>query len=693
MWEQYNEIIPFICVGSGVIDRVADHVVSEGYRNILVVCDPNTKRVAGERVIGLLKNAGLTVTECFFADDEPIPDERSIGILTAAYSSDTDLIMAVGSGTINDICTFVGARVGCPSVVVGTAPSMDGYASLGSAMLIDGLKVTPPTQCPVAIFCDIDILVDAPMLLTAAGLGDMLGKFTALADWRLANLLVGEPMPEDIRQIIVSALDKIVKGAPYLPDRDKAVIQSVTEGLILSGIAMSLYGDSRPASGTEHHLAHFWEMRMLAEGKIPALHGIKVGLATVVGLVMWKELADQYSEADGFLKNDDRSGLPVCSEGCSAGCSDADKYVSEIRRLYGPSAEGILQTVNPNLSLEHLNAHFREIIDIAKSVPSPEEIGAMLAAVGAPVRPAQIELDADTLRDSIIYGRDRKKIYTILQLLGDLGCLDDYSKRVSKHFANKALSDVKCYILDMDGTIYLGDKVFDYSGRFLEALNNAGKDHIFYTNNSSRNATMYLEKLNRMSIPCSPDKLLMSTHVLLDHLVRNSGSRVYIAGTQALRDDFKNAGYTVTDENPDFVVLGFDTDMNYERLTKFCDFVRTGLPYYGVHTDYNCPVEGGFIPDCGSLAAAVTAATGVTPEFFGKPSRRTLDYIIKKTGYREEELCFVGDRLYTDIAIATGTKAKSVLVLSGETKREDISVSAFVPDLIVNDLEELMRNI
>ena len=196
-----------------------------------------------------------------------------------------------------------------------------------------------------------------------------------------------------------------------------------------------------------------------------------------------------------------------------------------------------------------------------------------------------------------------------------------------------------------------------------------------------------------MGIAVTPDKLMMSTHVLLGHLSDNpdvQGKKVFVSGTKALRDDFTNAGYTQTDKDPDFVVLGFDTDMDYKRLVKLCDFIRSGLPYYGVHIDYNCPVEGGFIPDCGSLAAAVTASTGVSPEFFGKPSRHTLDYIIKKTGYREDQLCFIGDRLYTDVAIASGTQARSVLVLSGETTHNDLHGSMFVPDIIVKDLTELM---
>jgi glycerol-1-phosphate dehydrogenase [NAD(P)+] len=325
-------------------------------------------------------------------------------------------------------------------------------------------------------------------------------------------------------------------------------------------------------------------------------------------------------------------------------------------------------------------------------LPSPEDVAAMLASVDAPTRPSEINISEDILIDSIIYARDRKKIYTVMQLLGDLGCLRDFADRVNSFFATKALSGIKCFVLDMDGTIYLGDKLFPYTLEFLSCLKKSGKDYIFYTNNSSQNSAYYISKLHKMGIPVSADKLYMSTHVLLEYLKRTertTGKSVFVAGTRALKDDFEAAGYILTEDDPDFVVLGFDTDMDYKRLTKLCDFVRAGLPYFGVHTDYNCPVEGGFIPDCGSLAAAVTAATGITPEFYGKPSRHTLDYIIGKTGYKEHELCFIGDRLYTDIAIAADTSARSVLVLSGETKRNSLVGSRYVPDLIVKDLTEL----
>ncbi|MCL2628805.1 MAG: iron-containing alcohol dehydrogenase [Oscillospiraceae bacterium] len=677
MWDKYKHIIPHISVGTGVINTVADWVLSCGYKNILVVCDPNTHRVAGEFVIAALRNAEITVSECRFIENEPLPDEYSVGFVLSSYTPDVDLIMGVGSGTINDICTYIGAQVGCPSAIVGTAPSMDGYASLGSAMLFGGIKVTPMTQCPVAIFCDIDILAAAPMNMIAAGLGDMLGKITALADWRLSHILTCEDIPQAILDIMETALERIIAGAPYAAGREPAVIQSITEGLILSGIAMALYGDSRPASGTEHHLAHFWEMRLLEQGKIPALHGIKVGLGTVIGLVMWKNLV---------------SGLPRRKQSLLLAMT-AD-YENDIRRLYGRSADEILQTQNPNLDAEHIKKHWIQIETLAKSLPSPEDVAAMLSLSGERVCPSEIDLDADMLRDSIIYARDRKRTYTVLQLLGDLGLLENYAGRVQEYFTKNALAGARCFVLDMDGTIYLGEKLFPFTLDFLQHLKEKGMDYIFYTNNSSQNAVHYIEKLQRMGISIPKEKLLMSTHVLLDYLTHTNHTpdkaRVYIAGTKALVQDFTDAGYTITDEKPDFVVLGFDTDMDFGRLTRLCDFIRNGVPAYGVNMDYNCPVEGGFIPDCGSLAAAVKTSTGKTLEFFGKPSRFTLDYIIAKTGYREEELCFIGDRLYTDIAITRGTKARSVLVLSGETKTPDLASSEYVPDVVAEDLSKLI---
>ena len=195
------------------------------------------------------------------------------------------------------------------------------------------------------------------------------------------------------------------------------------------------------------------------------------------------------------------------------------------------------------------------------------------------------------------------------------------------------LRQVRMFVLDMDGTIYLGESLFPFTKGFLRRVEETGRDFCFFTNNSSKNREAYLEKLARMGISLPPEKMLISNGA--------------------------------------------------------CDLIRAGRPVYGVNPDWNCPTENGFLPDCGSIAALITASTGVSPEFFGKPSRHTLEYLLAKTGCREEELAIVGDRLYTDIQIAQGTKVTSILVLSGETQPEDLKTSESQPDLVCRDLEEL----
>ena len=252
------------------------------------------------------------------------------------------------------------------------------------------------------------------------------------------------------------------------------------------------------------------------------------------------------------------------------------------------------------------------------------------------------------------------------------------------------LQKIRCFVLDMDGTIYLGNRLFPYTPAFLQAVTASGRDYCYFTNNSSKNARTYLEKLSAMGIPVPPEKMLVSNGVLLRWLGQNRpGISVYVVGTPALEADFRRAGVPLNDQNPDAVVLGFDTTLTYEKLETACRFIRQGSTFYGVNPDWNCPTENGFLPDCGSIAALITASTGVSPEFFGKPSRHTLEYLLAETGCREEELAIVGDRLYTDIQTAQGTGVTSILVFSGETQPEDLKTSAVQPDLTCQDLGEL----
>ena len=253
------------------------------------------------------------------------------------------------------------------------------------------------------------------------------------------------------------------------------------------------------------------------------------------------------------------------------------------------------------------------------------------------------------------------------------------------------LHKIKMFVLDMDGTIYLGDRLFPFTKGFLERVRQKGGDFCFFTNNSSKNREAYLQKLSSMGIHIPPEKMLISNDVILRWLQKHHpGESCYVVGTPALREDFAQAGIPQQKE-ADYVVLGFDTTLTYEKLCIACDLVRAGKPIYGVNPDLNCPVEGGFIPDCGSMAALIKASTGVQCEFFGKPSPHTLDYMLSQTGCKPEEMAVVGDRLYTDIAVAAGTAVSSILVMSGETTPEILSQSKVQPDFVFADLGQLAQ--
>lgn len=250
-------------------------------------------------------------------------------------------------------------------------------------------------------------------------------------------------------------------------------------------------------------------------------------------------------------------------------------------------------------------------------------------------------------------------------------------------------SQIKCFVLDMDGTIYLGDRLFDCTIPFLQRVLDTGRRFVFYTNNSSKSIENYLTKLHKMGIDVQRANMLSSVDVIIQYLNRHhAGQSVFLIGTRALEKQFRDAGIRLS-EKADLVVLGFDTELEYAKLVTGCDLIRAGRPFYAINPDFNCPVEGGFIPDCGSMARLITASTGAEPEYFGKPTRHTLDFLLEKTGCAPHELAVIGDRLYTDIALTQNTPVRSVLVLSGEATLSELADSPFVPDDVMADLGEL----
>lgn len=253
---------------------------------------------------------------------------------------------------------------------------------------------------------------------------------------------------------------------------------------------------------------------------------------------------------------------------------------------------------------------------------------------------------------------------------------------------NEPLLNVRCFLLDMDGTFNLGDQIIDGSLRFIETLNDLGIDYLFLTNNSSKHRVQYAEKITRLGLPISEEKVFTSGEATALYLQQEHfGSSVYVVGTPALEEEFRQHRFQLEENNPQCIVLGFDTTLTYRKLWKLCDFVRAGLPYIATHPDFNCPTETGFMPDIGAMIAFVHASTGRKPDLVvGKPNRMIVDAVAQKLGLKIEEMAMVGDRLYTDIALGQTSGITTCLVLSGESHPEDLKDSPHQPTYTFDDL-------
>lgn len=311
--------IQAIRVGSGVIQELPGILRDLDASHIFLVADNYTYEAAGRQVEQLLDQAGLAYHKRVFQTETPlVPNEYALGSVLAAMTSQDDMLLAVGSGTLNDVTKYVSARTGVPYVIAATAPSMDGYASTVAPTILDGFKTTLPAVYPAAIVADVDILKDAPMPMLTAGFGDIIGKFTSLADWRLSHQLNGEYYCPEVAGVIEAAVETCAANAQALAQREPQAIQAVTEALILSGLAMGMVGVSRPASGAEHQMAHYWEMDALRRGEEHPLHGNAVGVGTVLAASLY-EMAAEYLP-QGFAAPD-KGQILACLQAAGS-CAD-----------------------------------------------------------------------------------------------------------------------------------------------------------------------------------------------------------------------------------------------------------------------------------------------------------------------------------------------------------------------------------
>lgn len=252
------------------------------------------------------------------------------------------------------------------------------------------------------------------------------------------------------------------------------------------------------------------------------------------------------------------------------------------------------------------------------------------------------------------------------------------------------LKQAELFVLDMDGTFYLGEGILPGALDFLKAVEKAGKRYLFFTNNSSKSPERYIEKLAGMGCRISRDQIMTSGDVTIRYLNEYyPGKRVYLMGTPALEESFLEGGIRLVQEDAQVVVVAFDMTLTYEKLERACTQIRNGAVFLATHLDINCPVEYGFIPDCGAFCAAISLSTGREPKYLGKPFAETVEMVLEHTGAAREKTAFVGDRLYTDVATGVKNGALGLLVLTGETKLEEVAGSEVKPDEIFASIGEM----
>lgn len=254
------------------------------------------------------------------------------------------------------------------------------------------------------------------------------------------------------------------------------------------------------------------------------------------------------------------------------------------------------------------------------------------------------------------------------------------------------LEEIELFMVDMDGTFYLGDQLLPGAFDFLRAVEGRGKKVVFVTNNSSRSSEDYAHRMSRFGLCLGRDGIYTSGDAAIAYMHRHyEGKKLLVIGTESLVIQFTKEHFQLVEEAPDAVVLGFDTTLNYDKLTRLCTAVRAGAPYIATHPDFNCPVPGGYLPDIGAVIAFVKASAGREPDIIiGKPYAPIAQELAARFGIPLERTAMVGDRLYTDIAMGRWG-VTTALVLTGETSLHDLETSAIQPDYVFENIGGLAQ--
>lgn len=419
----HNRPTQDIYVGSGIIDNTAAYIQKRlSGKNCVLVADNITWDIAGAKVSSQLKNAGFHVIDCVLTRKGRLePDETAVGEVFLALQGDTDFLVSVGSGSITDTTRVVAARANLPQVCIGTAPSMDGYTSSICPLTYHGVKIHRPGKCPEIIICDTEILKTAPMDMVCAGVGDVLGKYIAKADWKIGRIINDEVYCDVCGEIVTDALGKLLDNIDEIKARSDKGIRLLTEALLLSGMTIMIIGHTRAVASVEHNIAHYWEMMQMFKGRPAPGHGASVGVSTLLVLPIFKRFADE-----------DLSALDLDS--VRKGAISREARVEWMRRAYGPAAQPIMNENEGDFlnwdeqmrRVTRAQTRFAQIRQCIDEIPSLSVIEDAMRRLGAPLTPGQLDIDTPLLNLSMRCAKDYRTRYTLFKLINECRLEDKY---------------------------------------------------------------------------------------------------------------------------------------------------------------------------------------------------------------------------------------------------------------------------
>ncbi len=407
-------------IKKGAIDALPGLVEKFGCKKAFVVADENTYAAAGDRVCRIFDDSNTEYTKFVFACGKLEPNEQAVGSVVMHFDDKCDIIVGVGSGVINDICKIVSRVTGRKFIIVATAPSMDGYASASSSVILDGLKISLDSKCPDYIVGDLDILCNAPEKMLVSGLGDMIAKYVSICEWRISNLINGEYYCEKVASLVRQILSDCVADPAGLMNRSEDAVKAVFYGLVVGGIAMNYAGVSRPASGVEHYISHVWDMRAEEFGTPCDFHGIQCAIGALMSLKIYEKLKNINPDKEKALKFVEAFSYDEWKKTLSGYLGKAAEAMIALE-----AKEGKYDVKKHSVRLDVILENWDKILDIInQELPDTDDVERLLDIIGCPKTASEIGIEEKDNALTFAVTKDIRDKYVLSRLAWDLGVID-----------------------------------------------------------------------------------------------------------------------------------------------------------------------------------------------------------------------------------------------------------------------------